>query len=114
MSVERGAGWNRDYVSRLPTPSRSPRIVCHPSGRLHCCAVRTRSLWESLRISRRLLDGSHVDREEVDIVSDTAFRVAPVRAPLAIQVDGEVRTGIEGFGVAVRPGAVRVVTASED
>ncbi len=81
-------------------------------GRLHCCTVRTRSLWHSLRLSRLILDGSHVDREEVDIVADTAFRVVPDRSPLAIQLDGEVMTGIEDFRVSVRPAAVRVITAT--
>jgi diacylglycerol kinase family enzyme len=83
-------------------------------GRLHCCSIRTRSLWHSLRLSRRIPGGSHVDLDEVDIVSDTQFAVSPQQLPLALQLDGEVKTGIEAFRVSVRPGAVRVVTASED
>ena len=61
-----------------------------------------------------MLDGSHVDREAVDIFADTAFRVEPGAGPLAVQLDGEVLAGIEGFSVTVRPGAVRVVTAAGD
>ncbi|MFA9454872.1 MAG: diacylglycerol kinase family protein, partial [Candidatus Aminicenantaceae bacterium] len=83
-------------------------------GRLHCFTLRTRSLVHSLRLSRRILDGSHIDRDEVDIFTDTAFRVTPARGPIAIQYDGEVMTGIEGFRASVRPAAVRVVTASGD
>jgi diacylglycerol kinase family enzyme len=83
-------------------------------GRIHCCTIRTRSLWHSLRLSRRIPGGSHVEQDEVDIVSDTAFRVIPDQSPLSLQLDGDVLTGIEEFRVSVRPGAVRVVTASGD
>jgi diacylglycerol kinase family enzyme len=83
-------------------------------GRLHCFTLRTRSLVHSLRLSRRILDGSHIDRDEVDIFTDTAFRVTPGRGLIAIQYDGKVMTGIESFRASVRPAAVRVVTASGD
>ena len=78
-------------------------------GRLHCCTVRTRSLSHSLRVSRRIRDGSHAVQDEVDIFPDTDFRVTPSRGTTAIQYDGEVLTGIVGFRVSVRQGAVRVV-----
>ncbi len=83
-------------------------------GRLHCCIVRTRSLPHSLLLSRRIRDGSHVELDEVDIFPDTSFRVTPARGTTAIQYDGEVLTGIEGFRVSVRPAALRVVDTAGD
>jgi len=78
-------------------------------GRIHCCTVRTRSLSHSLLLSRRIRNGSHLERDEVDIFPDTVFRVTPARGTIAIQYDGEVMTGIEGFEVSVRPAALRVI-----
>jgi len=78
-------------------------------GRLHCCTIRTRSLSHTLFLSRRIRNGSHVEQDEVEIFPDTVFRVQPARGTIAIQYDGEVMTGIEGFEVSVRPAALRVI-----
>jgi diacylglycerol kinase (ATP) len=79
-------------------------------GRIHCCSVQTRSLTETVNISRTVANGSHVLRDEVEIIPDTVFHVTPEKGTIAIQYDGEIMQEIVSFSVSVLPAALKVVT----
>ncbi len=79
-------------------------------GRIHCCSVQTRSLTETVNISRTVAKGNHMLRDEVEIIPATVFNVIPERGKISIQYDGEVIEEIASFSVSVLPAALNVVT----
>ena len=79
-------------------------------GRIHCCSVQTRSLTETVNVSRTVANGSHVLRDEVEIIPETVFHVTPEKGTIAIQFDGEVMQKIASFSISVLPSALKVVT----
>ncbi len=79
-------------------------------GRIHCCSVQTRSLTETVNISRTVAKGNHLLRDEVEIIPATIFNVKPERGRISIQYDGEVIEEIASFSVSVLPAALNVVT----
>ncbi len=80
-------------------------------GRLHCCIIHTHSFSHTLRLSPKIMGGRHACLPEVDIIPLSAFQVVPASGSIDLQYDGEVVTGIESFGVTVRPSALKAFTS---
>ncbi|MBW3534603.1 MAG: diacylglycerol kinase family lipid kinase [Gemmatimonadetes bacterium] len=78
-------------------------------GLLHACAIGDASPLRRANLFSRAGKGRHVDAREVEIVSDTGFRVR-FGAPPRYEVDGDVFAALEDtVSVEVLPGALEVV-----
>jgi diacylglycerol kinase (ATP) len=82
-------------------------------GLITCYCLRTGSLTHTLQLLRSILRGTHLKRDEVEIIPGEFFQVEPEGGSIALQYDGEVVSRQARFSVSVRPAALKVVTSVE-
>jgi diacylglycerol kinase (ATP) len=76
-------------------------------GRLEAVAVHTASFGQTLRFGIRLGRQKQKQGRELEVLSSPVFRII-CPAPIDVQLDGDIISGIEAMDISLLPGALKV------